>query len=174
MNKSPKEEQAAHEEQRFDELAENPSDRPDMETEKRTIVQNKDNGSLLPSVAGKYIFGSAEEVNRAGAEEITGYTPTKHELIQLVQFWYRELLGIHWKFFFSCRSGSYEARLGAFARRRIDRAEAMIGKEAVDQAIKEVRDKFKAKLDDARLWADLEYCDPEDLAHAKCWSAPDR
>src|SRR5258708_3155089 len=103
---------------------------------KLTIVQNKDNASLLPYAAGGGIIGCVDQVNGPGAEEIKGYIPTKHELIQLVRFWYRECLDNRWKFFSFGQSGSSESRLGRFAMRRIKRAKALIGAVAVDQAIK--------------------------------------
>jgi hypothetical protein len=149
---APKEEQAAPEGQRFDELVNSPSDRSDMETKKRTIAKNSDNDFLLPSGNERFVVGYVEEVNGAGAKEIAGYIPTRHELIQLVKYWYGQFLDLEWSFFTTGQTGSYEIRLGPFAERRINRAATAIGEGAVKQAIKEVRDEFKAKVDDARLW----------------------
>ena len=57
--------------------------------------------------------------------------------------WFRFLYG---------SSDSKEFRIAGLAPRRIRRAATAIGQDAVDQAIKEVRDEFKAKVNDARLW----------------------
>jgi len=149
---APKEEQAAPEGRKPVELVDNPSDRPDMGKKKLTIFKNNDNESLLPFGNERCVFGCVEEVNGPGAKEIAGYTLTRHELLQLVKYWYREALDDEWYFFIFGQTGSSEFRRGNFARRRIRRAATAIGQEAVDQAIKEVREEFKAKVNDARLW----------------------
>jgi len=89
----------------------------------------------------------AQEPRKAPA-----YVPTRHELIQLVKYWYSRVLDDQWFFFTDGQTGSSEFRIEAFAGNRIARAAVAIGEEAVDQAIKEVREEFKAKLNDARLW----------------------
>ena len=122
-----------------------------METKKRRILENSDNNFLLPSGNERFVVGYVEEVNGAGAEEIVGYTPTRHELIQLVKYWHGRLLDLQWFVFLYGQTGSDWIRLQNFAERRIGRAATAIGEGAVNQAIKEVRDEFKAKVD-ARLW----------------------
>jgi hypothetical protein len=150
MNKSPKEEQAATEGRRFEELVNGPSDQPDAETEKRRIVKNSDNDHLFlhEILEGYYV----DEVNGAGAAEVAGYIPTRHELVQLVKYWYGRLLDDQWFRFLYSGSDSREFRIGRFAPRRIRRAAAAIGQEEVDRAIKQVKVEFKAKLNDTRLW----------------------
>ena len=122
-----------------------------METKKLRLVKNSDNQSLfrhLPELEGHYV----DEVNGAGAEEVPQYVPTRHELLQLVKYWYGRVLDNDFFQFQYGGSASNEFRIGRFAPRRIRRAAAAIGQEAVDQAIKEVRDEFKSKLNDPRLW----------------------
>ncbi|SPE34643.1 hypothetical protein SBA2_980003 [Acidobacteriia bacterium SbA2] len=93
---------------------------------------------------------SSTEINLKdeNEQEVPGYIPTKEELIELVKFWYMEILEIDWLWFargYSCNAWKYRQR---FASGRLNRAEKAIGEGAVKQAIKEVRDKFKA--DDVR------------------------
>ena len=135
MNKPPKQEQPALEDQTPGELAEDISDRSDMETRKWTIDQN----------SYDYCLG-------AGAAEVAGYVPTRYEIVQLVKYWYGQVLEDDWFFFAFGRMAGYELWFRAFAVRRIERAAEAIGKESVDQAIDEVRERFKAKVNDARLW----------------------
>ncbi len=122
-----------------------------METKKGTTVKNSDNDFLLPLEGERFRIGYVDEVNGEGAEEIAGFTPTRRELIQLVKYWYGRYLDKDWFWFVSGQTGSTEIRLQPFAMRRIDRAEALIGEKAVNKAIKEVRDEFKATVN-ARYW----------------------
>jgi len=120
-----------------------------MENGKRVLVMNCDNNPLFsdPQFKGYYV----DEVNGAGAEEVPNYVPTKHELLQLVRYWYRRILENDFFRFQYGGSDSKELRIGRFAPRRIRRA-AAIGQEAVDQAIEAVRAQFKAKVGDDQLW----------------------
>lgn len=117
------------------------------------VVKNSDNDALLPLLDKRVAVGCVDEVNGKGAVEVDAYVPTRHEVEQLVKYWHRRALENSWFFFIYGGTGSSEVRLKAFARRRIERAQAAIGKEAVDAAIKEVRDEFRTKVvKDDRLW----------------------
>jgi hypothetical protein len=122
-----------------------------METEKLRLVENSDNQSLfqcLPELENYYV----DEVNGLGAEEMANYVPTRYELIQVVKHWYGRLLDDEFFRFQYGGSDSRECRIARFAPRRIRRAAKAIGQDMVDQAIKEVRDEFKSKINDPRLW----------------------
>ncbi len=123
---------------------------PDTETKKPRLVKNSDNDHLFldPMFEGYYV----DEVNGAGAEEVAGYVPTRHELVQLVKYWYGRLLDDDWFRFLYGGPDSREFRIARFGPRRIRRAAAAIGEEAINQTIKEVREEFKAKVNDADLW----------------------
>jgi hypothetical protein len=150
MNES---EQRNPEEQKVAELVNSPSNRSDTETEELRIVRNADNDSLLPGGNETFIVGHVDEVNGAGAAEAASYVPTCHEVVELVKYWYRRVLDNSWFFFIFGGTGSSEWRVKAFADRRFDRAEAAIGRESVDAAIKEVREEFRTKVvKDDRLW----------------------
>jgi len=126
-----------------------------MEPEKLEICKNRDNDILLPRPVGNgmYVVGYVNEVSGAGAAEVAGYAPTCHEIIELVKYWHRRVLDNSWFFFIYGGTGGSEARLKAFARRRIARAEAAIGEDAVDAAIKDSREEFRTKVvKDDRLW----------------------
>jgi len=146
-------EQGNPEEQKSDELVNGPSDRPDMGTGEGRIVRNADNDSLLPGGNETFIVGYVDEVNGAGAAEAASYVPTRHEVVKLVKYWCRRVLDNSWFFFIFGGTGSSEWRVKAFADRRFDRAEAAIGRESVDAAIKETREEFRTKVvKDDRLW----------------------
>jgi len=121
-----------------------------METERLRLIKNSDNEHLFSHeiFEGYYV----DEVNGAGAAEVAGYIPTRHELVQLVKYWYGRLLDDEWFRFLYGGWDSREFRIGRFAPRRIRRAAAAIGQEEVDRAIKQVKDEFKANLNDTRLW----------------------
>ena len=75
------------------------------------------------------------------------FVPTRHELIQLVKYWYGRLLDVDWYWFLYALTGSIEVRLRVFAYRRIGRAATAIGQEAVNRAIEEVREEFRKSTD---------------------------
>jgi len=93
-----------------------------------------------------------EEANGPGTGEVAGYVPTRCEVNQLVKYWYREYLGIQCVLFTYDHKCRTDFLCEYSARERIALAAKAIGEEAVDQAIKEARDEFKAKVNDARLW----------------------
>ena len=74
-----------------------------METKKGTTVKNSDNDFLLPWRGERFRIGYVGEVNGEGAEEIAGFTPTRHELIQLVKYWYGRYLDKSWFWFVTGR-----------------------------------------------------------------------
>jgi hypothetical protein len=121
-----------------------PFNRSDMEKIKERIANNSLTDSLLP--------WDVDEVNGPRTEEITGYTPTRHELIHLVKYWCGEVLDLLWDHFTYGQACSSDSQRISSARRRINLAATVIGDEAVDQAIAEVRAEFKEKVNDARLW----------------------
>jgi len=126
-----------------------------MEPEKLSICKNGDNEALLPRAVGngRYVVGYVDEVNGPEAAEVAAYVPTRHEVVELVKYWYRRVLDNSWFFFVCGGTGSSEWRLKAFAGRRFDRAEAAIGKEAVDAAIQDAREEFRRDVvKDDRLW----------------------
>ena len=97
------------------------------------------------------LIGCVDEVNGEGAAEVSGFVPTRHELIQLVQYWERIALKEEWFCFIYGQTGTDITRRIAFARRRIDRIWDLIGKEEVQQAIDAARAEF-AKDIEPKLW----------------------
>ena len=90
-------------------------------------------------------------------EEFAAYDPTGHEIVQLVKYWYGRVLDDHWFYFICGQTGGSESLGAGFTQRdaSVGRAEA-IGKGAVDRAIQEVRDQFKAKINNQGLWETFE------------------
>ena len=116
------------------------------------IVRNKDNNQLMPLGGRGVVIGSVEEVNGSGAAEIPDFVPTRHELLQLVNFWAKEALGYEFyeTFLFAqyCSSGS---RLSGYAWRRINRIGELLGEERVKEAVEEAYAEF-GKNQDQRYW----------------------
>lgn len=150
---APKEEQVVPKGQKLDGFVDGESGQAGAETQKRAICKNSDNDDLLPRRNAKFVLGYVDEVNGIGAEEIQAYVPTRKEIRELVKYWYRQVLDNSWFFFIYGQTGSSEWRLGVFADRRIARADAAIGKKAVDAALKEASEEFRTKVvKDDRLW----------------------
>lgn len=120
-----------------------------MEAKSLRRFRNSDNGPIesLPMFEGSYIH----DVNGEGGEEIPDYVPTRSELVQVVRYWHLRRLDDEWFEFLYGRREPNSYRLAIFAERRIHRAAAAIGQEAVDQAIEKAREEFKARVD-GRLW----------------------
>jgi len=92
-----------------------------------------------------------DEVNGKEEREVAGFKPTPDELLQLVRYWSKRILEDGWfTLCYGYRPSEGQSR--AYAYSRIDQATAVVGKEAVDKAIEEVRNEFKAEIKDARLW----------------------
>tara|TARA_B100000315_G_scaffold2694_1_gene2559 strand:- start:85 stop:462 length:378 start_codon:yes stop_codon:yes gene_type:complete len=102
---------------------------------RNTVVCNQDNGGVLPTpVPGFGVIGWVEEINGQGAEEVSEFIPTRHELEQLAEYWYTQYLEIERWEDMTQSTGSTELRLKGFATQRVNRIELLIGQEAVDRA----------------------------------------
>ena len=115
------------------------------------IIENADNESVMPWGGKGIIVGFVNEVNGPDAAEISGFVPTRHELIVLVEYWQRRALETEWWWFRTGQVGSSETRLQAFAIRRVNRIYDLIGQGEVQQAIDGVYAEF-GKHEDQRLW----------------------
>lgn len=115
--------------------------------EKTRVVKTADNETVMPSG----VFGHVDEVNGEGAAEVSGFVPSRHELIQLAEYWERIALKEEWWWFLTGQTGGDISRLITFARRRIDRIWNLLGKEEVKPAIDRVYAEFE-KENDPRLW----------------------
>ena len=82
----------------------------------------------------------------ARAREVPEFVATRHELLQLVKYWMREVLDTEYFCFCFETSGSREIRIVPFGYRRIARISEVIGKEAVDAAVEEVYKEFERKF----------------------------
>ena len=75
------------------------------------------------------------EVNGDEAREIPEFTPTRHELLELVKYWTREATETRFFCWANQQSGSTEIRLIPFASRRVGRIAELIGEDEVNQAV---------------------------------------
>ena len=99
------------------------------------VVNNADNEDLKPIVGERLIIGAVPEVNGDEALEIPEFTPTRHELLELVKSWTREATETSFFCWVNRQSGSTEIRLIRFASRRVDRIAELIGDDEVNQAV---------------------------------------
>jgi len=114
-------------------------------SDKREIVTNKDNELLRPWGNEKIVIGYVEEVNGAGAMEVPEFDPTRYELIQLVKFWGEVALAIDYEVCLTRSSSSTDTRREAYAWRRINRIEAILGVDEVKKAVDEMVSEFGKK-----------------------------
>ena len=113
--------------------------------EVKKVVTNCDNEDLMPFGGNGWIVGHVDVVNGRGAEEVTGFLPTRHELIVLVKYWAERMLEDEYFYFLYGQTGSTEIRRRPFAARRIKRIQVLLGAEDVTKAIEEVHEEYKKK-----------------------------
>jgi len=84
------------------------------------------------------------------------FIPTHDELIALVKYWFNELLESKWLLDFAHPMyGGFIWRERIFANRRINRIRKIVGDEKVAKACEEVRNDFRAGINE-ELWAVFE------------------
>ena len=108
-----------------------------------------DMGPLTPNVAhGDYDdpmwdrSGGYWELTGAGAQEIQGFEPTRHELCVLVKYWMTQIIEYNFDYFCDEVGCSIGSRRWAFGNRRINRMETVLGKDAVTRAINEAYEEY--------------------------------
>ena len=118
-----------------------------MADHKRKIhTVNADNEFLEPLAARHFVIGQVDQVNGAGAEELP-FMPTRHELLELVKYWVREILNVQYFWFLYAGTGSTEMRVESFAWRRIKRIAELLGDDAVKGAFDEAEGEFRKSCD---------------------------
>jgi hypothetical protein len=103
----------------------------------------------MPSRDKGCVFGYVDEIN--GNSEVSGFVPTRHELILLVEYWLRVTLEIQWWWFTTGQAGICQKRREAVAICRVKRIYDVIGKEAVEQVIDKIHAEFAQDID-PRFW----------------------
>jgi len=88
-----------------------------------------------------------DEFNGPGAEEIQGFVPTRHELIQIVKYWANVGLDLNYFMFFNNTTESDLLRQTSFAQLRIGRIAKILGEDEVRKAIDGVYTKFEKDLE---------------------------
>ena len=111
-------------------------------------VRNADNGWLYEPRGLELNFGDVDEVNGVGAEEIEGFKPTRHELLQLALYWAERAAQIEFDRFVDL--AGTDSRALPFARARVDRIEDLLGDE-VEEVIKRASKMVEARSD-PRHW----------------------
>jgi hypothetical protein len=72
--------------------------------------------------------------------EIPGFAPVRIELIQLLKYWYREMLNLHLWFF---QTGAAESRALFRCEKREEKICAWLSKDDIDKAYQEAREEFQ-------------------------------
>lgn len=109
-------------------------------------VENQSNEGLGPTGSPFITIGYVPRVNGEDAEEIPGYICSRHELIQLVEHWWAEVLWIVWKSRILGLEGSEESRVYIYAKRRIEQISSLIGEEQANRGITAAERRFKKGL----------------------------
>ena len=94
------------------------------------------------------VLGYVEHVNGPQAEACFEFQATRHELMILAGYWYRELMEIELLWFADQTTGSTEWRTAKYATRRIARIRRMIG-DLADEAFSEVDAEFRKLMGEA-------------------------
>lgn len=104
--------------------------------------KNVDNHDLLPW--DEMAVGNVPEVNGFGAEEVSGFIPTRHELLLLARHWADVAIWRNFNDWSNETASSSGWRRIFFAWRRVDRIRTLLGDDLVDQVItEEVNDLYE-------------------------------
>lgn len=101
---------------------------------------------LAPMVAGPFVIGYVDEIHGPGAEVMSGYPLTRHELLVLARHWYQEYLNDSIFFFHYGQAGSRQMRMRVYSLGRVGKIEAVVGESAVDKVVDEVRSEERAGM----------------------------
>jgi len=120
-------------------------------------VINADSNPVIALENEMFVADYVEEVNGPLAVEVQDFAPTRHELIQLVKYWAKDLIEVQYDGFFIGPEFSIDLRLDAFPRKRISRIAEVLGEEAVRQAIDQVYAEIGEKQDQRlkSLWEEF-------------------
>jgi hypothetical protein len=92
------------------------------------------------------------DIRDPGAAEVPAYIPTKYEITELVKHWYGRFLSDLWQYFNTSVASSSGMRLKRYADYRMGLAEKAIGFDAVEEAVQEVLEELREKVNNERLW----------------------
>ena len=121
------------------------------QTEKIVVAVNKDNERLYPSGNEKLIFGYMDEVNGTVAVEVSGFIPTRQELIQLVKYWAKMKIDVEYFMYVHQQTGSDLLSEKSFAEYRIGRIAKILGDDEANKAVQEAYTEFGGDQD-KQLW----------------------
>ena len=103
--------------------------------------------TLAPWRAGNFVIGAVDEVNGHGALAVSGFVPSRRELLVLYAYWEKTKLDSEFFWFAYEHVGSTERRIRAFASLRMARIEEALGDDpALEATIQEVETKFSANI----------------------------
>jgi hypothetical protein len=96
-------------------------------------------------------IGYVDEVNGAESDLVEGYPLARFELLELARHWAREQLEIRIFWFLHAQTSSSESRTLAYAQRRLNRIEELLGGDEVRRVIDEVEGEARRRIGD-RYW----------------------
>jgi hypothetical protein len=118
------------------------------------MKQSNDSKGLGFLDAGKFTIGWTGEVNGEGSLVTEGCSPTRHELVELAKYWHLVRLDLAYERF--CYPddgiGTGDHNRYVFAARRLNRLEAVLGKEAADMALASAEKDFSKNIP-SEAWA---------------------
>ena len=115
------------------------------------VTDLADEPGIVPLRVSSFEVGYTEEIHGKGGEEIPEFVPTRHELIQLVRFWARQVAKTRWFMIMNNSVGSCDRREIAFAWARIDQIADYIDPNALSDAVTAVYEEF-GKDKNPHLW----------------------
>jgi hypothetical protein len=127
-----------------------------------SIARNADNETPMPWGNEDFTVEFAPELKGSEAAEVPEFIATRHELVQLAEYWQGVAIDRLWYFFITGQDDSSDLRLREFALWRNDRISKLIGEEVVNEAIQRVYARYQKDGRDMRLWDIFRNGDEED------------
>ena len=126
----------------------NSQERPDQEW--IDLLRGAMKSTLAPLEGPGFCIGYVDEVNGEGATEIQGFTPTLHELTELLKYWVKVAIDLDYEYFVYSCWGSDLSRLYSYAECRVAQIKELLGKRA-RPAVEEAYREFGSTVD-KRCW----------------------
>ncbi len=96
-------------------------------------------------------IGFVNEIHGDRGKVCPEFVPTQHELMLLARHWIEQMHDIEMDWFYDASPCSSEMRVMPYARRRLNRIQTAIGKEAFDKLAAEAEEKLRKDMGE-RAW----------------------
>ena len=118
---------------------------------------------------GRVTLGSVDDPLGPGTKEVSGFTPTRYELIYLLEYWARMRIHTVFKVFASKVIGGTELRMASLAEDRIKYIESFLSEEEAKNVIARTETEYGEGQDKLGWYIFLHGTEEQREAHVTEW-----